>query len=313
MDEPYDIALDVADGKIYWTDAGTNKIQRANLDGSQVEDLVTAGLVTPFRIALGFAPVEPVEPVGFAPPDEDTFNSQMVGKSLRAGAADGFYVDFVSAGRFSEDGVLPGSYSYSNTGSNTGILTQTYDDGQYGGECALQLTFTSATTGLLSFVCDSGDSGQATWRIVEIGTPGAPTVVPRIGTNTELGAIFFDVFEAGESRAYDFQIRTLSPQGSWINSCGEFGNPDSIVLLGRIIQEFVDLESGTVYEVRYRYRNSSRCGQGTPGLWSEIGAGATSGGRTSLLRLPEDESAKMRRYYRSDHATIDAIDVMELK
>lgn len=29
-------------GKMYWTDEGTNKIQRANLDGSGVEDLVTA-------------------------------------------------------------------------------------------------------------------------------------------------------------------------------------------------------------------------------------------------------------------------------
>lgn len=27
-------------GKMYWTDAGTDKIQRANLDGSAVEDLI---------------------------------------------------------------------------------------------------------------------------------------------------------------------------------------------------------------------------------------------------------------------------------
>ena len=36
---------------IYWTDAGTNKIQRANLDGSNVQDLVT-GLNSPSGIAL---------------------------------------------------------------------------------------------------------------------------------------------------------------------------------------------------------------------------------------------------------------------
>jgi len=38
--------------KMYWTDAGTAKIQRANLDGTQVEDLVTSGLVGPWGLAL---------------------------------------------------------------------------------------------------------------------------------------------------------------------------------------------------------------------------------------------------------------------
>ena len=37
---------------MYWTDLGTDKIQRANLDGSQVEDLVTTGLISPVGIAL---------------------------------------------------------------------------------------------------------------------------------------------------------------------------------------------------------------------------------------------------------------------
>jgi len=36
---------------IYWTDAGTDKIQWANMDGSGVEDLVT-GLNSPCCIAL---------------------------------------------------------------------------------------------------------------------------------------------------------------------------------------------------------------------------------------------------------------------
>ncbi len=33
------IALDLGEGRMYWTDYGTDKIQRANPDGSQVEDL----------------------------------------------------------------------------------------------------------------------------------------------------------------------------------------------------------------------------------------------------------------------------------
>jgi hypothetical protein len=50
---PIGIALDIAGGKMYWTDAGAAKIQRANLlDGSNIEDLVTTGLTTPYGIAL---------------------------------------------------------------------------------------------------------------------------------------------------------------------------------------------------------------------------------------------------------------------
>ena len=42
----------VAGGKMYWVDQATAKIQRANLDGSQVEDLVTTGLEEPTDLAL---------------------------------------------------------------------------------------------------------------------------------------------------------------------------------------------------------------------------------------------------------------------
>ena len=38
--------------RMYWTDFGTDKIQRSNLDGSGVEDLVTTGLESPVGIAL---------------------------------------------------------------------------------------------------------------------------------------------------------------------------------------------------------------------------------------------------------------------
>ena len=64
LDGPDSIALDVAGGKMYWINSGsrpipegrlyvgTQKIQRANLDGSNVEDLVTRGLDSPSNIAL---------------------------------------------------------------------------------------------------------------------------------------------------------------------------------------------------------------------------------------------------------------------
>jgi hypothetical protein len=53
LNSPQDIAVDVAGGKVYWTEAG--KIRRANLDGSNRQD-VAAGLGTPVSIALGVAP-----------------------------------------------------------------------------------------------------------------------------------------------------------------------------------------------------------------------------------------------------------------
>ncbi len=46
------LALDVGNGKLYWTDWGADKIQRANLDGSNVEDLVASGLGRPSGLAL---------------------------------------------------------------------------------------------------------------------------------------------------------------------------------------------------------------------------------------------------------------------
>ncbi len=49
---PSGIALDVAGGKMYWTDIGTCKIPRANLDGSEAEDLVTTGVIEPVGVTL---------------------------------------------------------------------------------------------------------------------------------------------------------------------------------------------------------------------------------------------------------------------
>ena len=46
---------DVGAGKMYWTDLEAAKIQRSNLDGSGVEDLVTSGLSVPYGLALDVA------------------------------------------------------------------------------------------------------------------------------------------------------------------------------------------------------------------------------------------------------------------
>ena len=54
LPEPEYMALDIAGGKMYWVDSFTDKVQRANLDGSAVEDLVS-GLNSPAGIALDVA------------------------------------------------------------------------------------------------------------------------------------------------------------------------------------------------------------------------------------------------------------------
>ncbi len=48
---PRGLALDGVAGKLYWADYGTDKIQRSNLDGTEVEDVIT-GLHSPLGLAL---------------------------------------------------------------------------------------------------------------------------------------------------------------------------------------------------------------------------------------------------------------------
>ncbi|MGB2987344.1 MAG: hypothetical protein WBE26_15875, partial [Phycisphaerae bacterium] len=56
--DPISIALDVADGKMYWISLGDappepmHKIQRANLDGTGVENLVITGVDSAMEIVL---------------------------------------------------------------------------------------------------------------------------------------------------------------------------------------------------------------------------------------------------------------------
>ncbi len=51
--KPASIALDVAGGKVYWTDYVVDVVRRANLDGSNIEDLYTVGSnLNPGGIAL---------------------------------------------------------------------------------------------------------------------------------------------------------------------------------------------------------------------------------------------------------------------
>ncbi len=111
-----------------------------------------------------------MQPLGIpmlAPADEAAFNDLVVGKRVATNYPT-VYADFVSPGRFrATEGAdtYTGSYTYQNTGSNTGTLTFNYDDGD---RCTTHLTFASAMAGTATFTCNDGSSGAYDWRLVEI-------------------------------------------------------------------------------------------------------------------------------------------------
>ncbi len=53
LSAPIGIELDLAAGKIYWSDYGASKIQSANLDGSNVQQVVSSGISMLIGVALG--------------------------------------------------------------------------------------------------------------------------------------------------------------------------------------------------------------------------------------------------------------------
>ena len=108
---------------------------------------------------------------GFAPADQNAFNTLVVGKVL---SVETYYIEFGTAGRFEENNQYPGSYTYSNEGAKTVALTQYYDGGQYGGSCTTELTFTSTTAGTLRYKCGAKNySSTEQWRLSDAPNPNA--------------------------------------------------------------------------------------------------------------------------------------------
>ena len=102
-----------------------------------------------------------------APENEAAFNDLFVGKRVATNFPT-VYADFVSPGRFRvTEGAdtYTGSYTFQNTGSNTGTLTFNYDDGD---RCTTHLTFASAMAGTATFTCNDGSSGAYDWRLIDI-------------------------------------------------------------------------------------------------------------------------------------------------
>ena len=117
---------------------------------------------------------------GFAPADQAAFDARFVGKRMQMdGQPD--HVDFVSSGHFSQtqDGETDeGAYTYEKTGPNTGTLEADYDDNEGTDRCTWRLTFESATAGTLTFSCDDGSTGTASWQLKDIPAADASGFAP---------------------------------------------------------------------------------------------------------------------------------------
>ena len=209
-------------------------------------------------------------PSRLSPADQDAFNRLVVGKRILLTT---FFLDIVSAGRFTEGFRRhEGRYAYTNTGANTGQLTQIYDNPElFGGRCTTQLTFASPTTGTARFACDDGTTGEEkTWWVSDL------TAAVFAGASPDtLNFGILDTWRAGQTRAYDFQVRKKTPRGNWNDVCLTFSNDSGNTVTTYALAWFswAQIESGTTYEMRYRYRNSSSCDTGSPGPWSPIAEG----------------------------------------
>ena len=216
-------------------------------------------------------------PSGFAPADQDAFDRLAVGKRI---LLETFFLDIVSAGRFTEGFRRhEGRYAYTNTGANTAQFTQTYDNPElFGGRCTTRLTFTSPTTGTARFACDNGATGETeNWSLSDLATPMFLRAAP-----DTLYFAFRDTWRAGQTRAYDLQLREKTPQGRWNDVCVTYSNRSDNSITAYALPWIYSpaLEPNTTYEFRYRYRNSSSCDTGSPGPWSPIAEGATPGSGT---------------------------------
>lgn len=126
------IALDVNDGRIYWTEADRNRIRRAKLDGSSVEEVLTLGAdANPRAIALDLGPQYHIPPTADAGEDQTIILGETVyfdgsGSSDSDGEIVSYEWEF-------EDGIIKTgentSYVYCGAGEYGVTLTITDDDG----------------------------------------------------------------------------------------------------------------------------------------------------------------------------------------
>ena len=149
-----------------------------------------------------------------APADQAAFEALVLGQRMlatflgfRVPPAD-YHVDFVVAGRFEETNrgaFNEGSYSYTNTGPDTGTVVFTYDAGNI---CTYLVNFTSLTRGSLSYTCTEGEPDETNWRLVD-----DPDYVPA-GTES------FSIPNLGGLVHHEQRNGSGPEVGLWAHPCG---------------------------------------------------------------------------------------------
>lgn len=121
-------------------------------------------------------------------------------------------------------------------------------------------------------------SGLSTFDVL-VTSPTANAPALEAGSRDDaLEVTFRATFRPLETRAYDYQIRLRRPQTAWEDvGCQPIRNSSSSEATGAVSTTITGLRAGTAYEVRYRSRRSSSCTAGSPGLWSSVDHGTTSG------------------------------------
>ena len=249
---PFGLALDLGAGKIYWTDWSANKIQRANLDGSGVEDIVT-GLGVPRGLALDLGGARVIDDGGGPVLPRPTVTMSASPDSIEPGQSSTLTWSSTNARTAS---ITPRIGSVPTSGTRRVFPTQT---------TTYRITVRSADGQTAT------DTAEVT--VTAVPKPAAPAVSAE---NTTLTITFSDFFGAGETKAYDLQLRTKkTPRDPWTQGCVPVTNPMSAAPADTVFIVIEGFRPRTAYEVRYRRRNSSLCGSGSPGEWSGIGEGMT--------------------------------------
>ena len=177
-----------------------------------------------FEAAPVFSSLPPGDIPGemLAPTDEAAFNDLFVGKRATTNYPT-VYVDFVSPGRFREtegSDIWTGSYTYRNTGPNTGTVTFNYDDGD---RCVASFTFVSTTAGTATYTCNDGSSGGSNWLLVAISATGTPDLVVQTPSVSDSNP------NAGESFTLSAAVRNQGNGLSASTTLRYYRSPDATI------------------------------------------------------------------------------------
>ena len=168
---------------MYWTALETGKIQRANLDGSGVEDLVT-GLFEPRGLALYLGRARVIDDGGGPVLPRPTVTMSASPGSIEPGQS--------------------ATLTWSSTNARSASITPRIGSVPTSG--TRRVFPTQTTTYRITVRSSDGQTATDTAKVTVAAAPkpAAPAVS---ADNTTLTVTFSDFFGAGETKAYDLQVR----------------------------------------------------------------------------------------------------------